>query len=97
MLKKAREYYSKALNYVINDPLVYFRLGKVYHELGKDELAKYYLEKALRSAENDAELKEEIRKYLSEILDKPKSKAILKEENKKSSNTIMDIIILETR
>jgi len=80
MLKKAREYYSKALNYVINDPLVYFRLGRVYHELGDDELAKYYLEKALRSTENDAELKEEIRKYLLEILDKPKSKAILKEK-----------------
>jgi type IV pilus assembly protein PilF len=90
MLKKAREYYSKALNYVINDPLVYFRLGKVYHELGDDELAKYYLEKALRSAENNTGLKEEIRKYLLEILDKPKSKINLNEEIKKPSSVIED-------
>jgi type IV pilus assembly protein PilF len=90
MLKKAREYYSKALNYVINDPLVYFRLGKVYHELGDDELAKYYLEKALRSTENNTGLKEEIRKYLLEILDKPKPKINLNEEIKKTSSVIED-------
>jgi type IV pilus assembly protein PilF len=88
MLKKAREYYSKALNYVINDPLVYFRLGKVYHELGDDELAKYYLEKALRSAENNTGFKEEIRKYLLEILDKPKSEINSNEEIKKPSSVI---------
>jgi type IV pilus assembly protein PilF len=88
MLKKARGYYSKALNYVVNYPLIYFRLGKVYHELGDDELAKYYLEKALRSAENNTELKEEIRKYLLEISDKPKSKINLNEENKKPSSTL---------
>jgi type IV pilus assembly protein PilF len=90
MLKKAREYYSKALNFVINDPLVYFRLGKVYHELGDDELAKYYLEKALRSTENNTGLKEEIRKYLLKILDKPKPKINLNEEIKKTSSVIED-------
>ncbi|MBX0311959.1 MAG: tetratricopeptide repeat protein [Sulfurihydrogenibium sp.] len=90
ILKKAREYYSRALNYVINDPLVYFRLGRVYHELGDDELAKYYLEKALRSAENNTGLKEEIRKYLLEILDKPKPKINLNEEIKKTSSVIED-------
>jgi len=90
MLKKSREYYSKALNYVVNDPSIYFRLGKVYHELRDDELAKYYLEKALRSAENNTGLKEEIKKYLLEILDKPKSKINLNEEVKKPSNTLED-------
>ena len=90
MLKKSREYYSKALNYVVNDPLIYFRLGKVYHELGDDELAKYYLEKALRSVENNTGLKEEIRKYLLEILEKPRSKINSNEENKKHSNSPED-------
>ncbi|WP_297886922.1 tetratricopeptide repeat protein [Sulfurihydrogenibium sp.] len=91
-LKFAREYYAKALTLSLNDPVIYFKLGKVYRDLGQIDLAKFYLEKALKSSQENKQLQEEIRKTLLDMIEnthsyeKPIEDEYKKQETEKSNN-----------
>lgn len=72
-LKFTREYYAKALTLSLNDPVIYFKLGKVYKDLGQIDLAKFYLEKALKASQENKQLQEEIKKVLIDLIENSQS------------------------
>jgi type IV pilus assembly protein PilF len=78
-LQASREYYSKALSLSFNNPVLYFKLGKVYRDLGQIDLAKFYFEKALKASSDNKQFQEEVRKELLDLIDQDY-------ENKKKHN-----------
>ncbi|WP_028950978.1 tetratricopeptide repeat protein [Sulfurihydrogenibium subterraneum] len=95
-LRFSRDYYAKALQLSINDPIIFYKLGLVYKDLNQIDLAKFYLEKALKASQDNKTLQEEIKKVLINLVENPKSEENLKlnnELNIDSDDKQLDIII----
>lgn len=68
-LKQSLLNYLKVLNLGLNSPEIYYKIGKIYYIMKEKELAKYYLEKGLKSAEDKDPLKNDIKKMLIDIVE----------------------------
>lgn len=66
-LRFAVSNYLKALNLGMNSPELYYRIGRIYADLGEKELAKYYLEKGLKSVNDQDPLKSKIKQTLLDL------------------------------
>ncbi|MEJ5173528.1 MAG: tetratricopeptide repeat protein [Hydrogenothermaceae bacterium] len=89
-LKTALSHYLKAINLGYNAGEVYYKIGKIYITLGEKELAKYYLEKALKVVDDKDPMKNEIKNLLIKIAEgKVES---LKEKRDDSENILKDLL-----
>ncbi|MGB9767113.1 MAG: tetratricopeptide repeat protein [Sulfurihydrogenibium sp.] len=94
-LQISREYYSKALSLSFNNPVLYFKLGKVYRDLGQIDLAKFYFEKALKASSEDKQLQEEVKKALLDIIEnstKYENPQQFQNQKQTESDLIKDVI-----
>lgn len=66
-LKLAASNYLKAINLGASSPDIYYKIGKVYIDMGERELAKYYLEKGLKLADERDPIKNQIKRTLIDI------------------------------
>lgn len=69
-LRFAVSNYLKAVNLGLNSPEVYYKIGSIYASLGERDLAKYYLEKGLKSVSDQDPLKNRIKQLLIELTEK---------------------------
>ncbi|MDM7274199.1 tetratricopeptide repeat protein [Sulfurihydrogenibium azorense] len=91
-LKISRDYYAKALQLSINDPIIFYKLGLVYKNLNQVDLAKFYLEKALKASQDNKNLQEEIKKVLLDLVKNPKREENLNPNNESKINDEADQI-----
>lgn len=68
-LKLAVSNYLRALNLGLNTSEIYYKIGNIYATLGEKELAKYYLEKGLKSVSDQDPLKNKIKQLLIDLTD----------------------------
>lgn len=66
-LRLAASNYLKAINLGANSPEIYYKIGITYINMGEKELAKYYLEKGLKSADERDPIKNQIKQLLLDI------------------------------
>lgn len=69
-LRFATSNYLKALNLGLNTAELYYKIGSIYVYLGEKDLAKYYLEKGLKSVSDQDPLKNRIKQTLLELTEK---------------------------
>lgn len=69
-LRFAVSNYLRALNLGLNAAEVYYKIGTIYASLGEKDLAKYYLEKGLKSVSDQDPLKNKIKQLLIELTEK---------------------------
>ncbi|MEZ0323996.1 MAG: tetratricopeptide repeat protein [Hydrogenothermaceae bacterium] len=86
-LKTALSNYLKAASLGYNSGEIYYKIGKVYITLGEKELAKYYLEKALKIVDDKDPMKNEIKNLLINIAE---GKIETLKEKKDSSENILN-------
>ncbi|MCX7760743.1 MAG: tetratricopeptide repeat protein [Hydrogenothermaceae bacterium] len=89
-LKTALLYYLKAINLGYNSGEIYYKIGKIYIILGEKELAKYYLEKALKVVSDKDPMKNEIKNLLINIAE-GKTEG-LRERRDNSENVLKDLL-----
>lgn len=66
-LKQSLSNYLKVSGFGYNSPEVFYKIGRIYIVMREKELAKYYLEKALKSTEDKDPMKNQIKQLLIEL------------------------------